>query len=267
MISGATRVVAIIADPIGHVRTPQAFNALMQQRQCDAVMVPFNVKPDDFPAFMVAIPTIQSLVGLVVTIPYKEIILPYCTDLTDAARRVGAVNVVKFGDGASGAQRSRTGSNFDGVGFAGGLLAQGHVVAGQRVYIAGAGGAAKAVAHALAEQGAAAIGVYNRTEARAVQLVDELRQYYPQLDAHLASPTPDNYTLAVNSTSLGLKPGDALPFAVNRLPDTAVVAEVVMSADLTPLLASAQHRGLSVHFGRHMMAVQLDRIAQFLGLV
>lgn len=267
MISGTTRVVAIIADPIAHVRTPQAFNLLMQRHACDAVMVPFNIKPDDFPAFMAAAPTIQSLVGLIVTIPFKETILPYCTDLTDSAQRVGAVNIVKFGPGASGGQRRRTGNNFDGEGFVGGLLEKGHSANGQRVYIAGAGGAAKAIAHALAEDGAAAIGIYNRTEARAAQLVAELRKYYPQLDVHVAQPVPDNYTLAINSTSLGLKAGDALPFALCRLPEIAVVAEVVMSTDLTPLLDSARQRGLAIHFGRHMMEVQLDRMAQFLGLI
>jgi len=141
-ITGNTRVVAIIADPIGHVRTPQAFNALMAQRAADAVMVPFNVKPEHFARFIAAAPLIHNLVGLVVTIPYKETILAHCTGLTDAAQRMGAVNIVRLGDGQDGA-RSLLGGNFDGAGFVGGLLAQGHAVQGRRVYLAGAGGAPK----------------------------------------------------------------------------------------------------------------------------
>lgn len=265
-ISGKTRVVGIVADPIGHVRTPQAFNALMTQRGIDAVMVPLHVPASDFSAFMAAAPLIRSLVGMVVTIPFKETILSHCTELTDAARRIGAVNIVRFEDGANGA-RSATGSNLDGAGFVGGLLAQGHQVAGRRVYLAGAGGAGKAIAHALAEHGIGALGIHNRSTARAEQLAQDLRAHFPQLDVHLAGEAPADYTLAINSTSLGLNEDDALPFSPDRLPAGAVVAEAVMKTEVTPLLARARERGLAVHFGRHMMEVQIERMAQFLGLI
>jgi len=265
-ITGNTRVIAIIADPIGHVRTPQAFNALMAQHAVDAVMVPFNVRPEHFPQFIAAAPLIQSLAGLVVTIPYKETILAHCTALTDAAQRMGAVNIVRFGDAQDGT-RSVLGGNFDGAGFVGGLLAQGHAVQGKRVYLAGAGGAAKAIAHALAAEGIAALGIYNRSPERAEQLVRELRQYYPQLDAHLAGSAPVEYSLAINSTSLGLQAADPLPFAPDGLPPGAVVAEVVMKTDITPLLAKAAACGLAVHLGRHMLEVQIERMGQFLGLI
>lgn len=266
VISGKTRVVAIVADPIGHVRTPQAFNALMAQRGVEAVMVPFHVLPQDFASFMAVAPQIHSLAGLVVTIPFKETILSHCTELSDAARRVGAVNIVRFADAGNGA-RSVIGSNFDGAGFVGGLLAQGHQVAGRRVYLAGAGGAAKAIAHALAEQGIAALGIHNRSATRAEQLAQDLRAHYPQLQVDLADAAPVDYTLAINSTSLGLNEGDALPFSPDRLPAGAVVTEAVMKTDITPLLARAGERGLTVHFGRHMMEVQIERMAQFLNLI
>jgi shikimate dehydrogenase len=265
-ITGNTRVVAIIADPIAHVRTPPAFNALMAQRDVDAVMVPFHVRPEHFTQFIMAAPLIQSLVGLVVTIPYKEIILEHCTTLTAAAQRMGAVNIVRFDDQSQGG-RSLSGSNFDGVGFTGGLLAQGHVLKGRQVYLAGAGGAARAIVHALAAEGVAAIGIYNRSPARAEQLVRELCQCYPELDAHLADAAPQNYTLAINATSLGLQAADPLPFAPDGLPPGAVVAEVVMKTEITPLLAQAAACGFAVHFGRHMLEVQIERMGQFLGLI
>lgn len=265
-ITGNTKVVAIIADPIGHVRTPPAFNALMAQHEVDAVMVPFNVRPEHFAQFIAAAPLIQSLVGLVVTIPYKEIILEHCTALTESAQRMGAVNIVRFEDQPEGGRRL-LGSNFDGIGFVGGLLAQGHALKGRRVYIAGAGGAAKAIVHALAGESVAAIGIYNRSAARAEQLVRELRQCYPKLDTHLADATPQDYTLAINSTSLGLQASDPLPFAPDGLPPGAVVAEVVMKTDITPLLAKAGACGFAVHLGRHMMEVQIERMGQFLSLI
>jgi shikimate dehydrogenase len=265
-ITGSTRVVAIIADPIVHVRTPSAFNALMAQRDVDAVMVPFHVHPEHFVQFITTAPLIQSLVGLVVTIPYKEIILEHCTALSEPAQRMGAVNIVRFDDQPQGG-RSLLGSNFDGLGFVGGLLAHGHVLKGRRVYLAGAGGAAKAIVHALAEEGVAAIGIYNRSRARAEQLVRELHQCYPGLDVHLADGAPQNYTLAINSTSLGLHASDPLPFAPDGLPPGAVVAEVVMKTEITPLLAQASACGFAVHLGRHMLEVQIEHMGQFLGLI
>ncbi|AYC32387.1 shikimate dehydrogenase [Pseudomonas cavernae] len=262
MINGKTRLVGIVADPIEHVRTPERFNAYMQQLGCNAVLVPLHVRPEQFAGFVAGLAANRNLAGLVVTIPYKEAVLPHCTELSAAARQSGAVNVLRI-DHERGAL---IGGNLDGEGFAQGLLAQGHAIRGQRVYLAGAGGAAKAIAHALASHGAAAIGIYNRTEARARQLVEELRAHHPQLQAEVAGSMPTHYTLAVNATSLGLKPGDDLPFALDRLPTGALVAEVVMNPDMTPLLLAAAAHGHPVHLGRHMIDAQIEQMARFFGL-
>ena len=259
MISGKTGVVGIIADPIAHVRSPQAFNALMQARGRDVVMVPMRVTADQLGTFMASAATIRNLAGLVVTLPHKETILAYCTSLSSAAGRARAANVVRFhADGRI------EGTNTDGSGFLAGLAGQDRPVAGQRVFLAGAGGAAKAIADALAGAGIAALGIYNRTRARADELVRHLRDAHPGLDVHVAPDCPRDYELAINATSLGLRPADPLPFSPDLLPRTAVVADVVMSADLTPLLSAAQVRGNPVHFGRHMLAGQVEEIARFL---
>lgn len=263
MINGETRVIGIVADPIGHVRTPERFNAYIEHRSINAVLVPFHVRPDDFAGFIANLPTIRNLVGMVVTIPYKEIVLSCCTGVTDEARRIGAVNVLRIGH----EPKTITGTNLDGEGFVQGLIGQGHGVDGRRVFVAGAGGAGKAIAHALAQHGTASIGVYNRTESRALELVEDLRAHYPQIDAHVAGARPENYTLAVNSTSLGLSTGDARPFSLDGLPSSALVAEVVMNRDMTPLLKDAEERGHPIHFGRHMVDAQIDQMARFFGLL
>lgn len=262
MISGKTRIIGIVADPIDHVRTPQRFNAYLQRIGCDAVLVPFHVRPQDFAGFVAGLTAIRSLTGLVVTIPYKEAVVQHCTDLTEAAQRSGAVNILRIDHQA----RTLTGSNLDGEGFVQGLLGQGHAIAGRRVYLAGAGGAAKAIAHALARHGASAIAIYNRTENRARQLVQELRTQYPQLDAKVGGASPENCTLAVNATSLGLKPGDVLPFGLDCLPVDTLIAEVVMNPDMTPLLVAAKERGHPIHLGHHMVDAQIEQMAHFLGL-
>ncbi|MNO77845.1 Shikimate dehydrogenase [compost metagenome] len=234
----------------------------MQELGCNAVLVPFHVRPENFSAFITGLPAMCNLAGLVVTIPYKESVLPLCTELTDAARKIGAVNVLRI-DHETGAL---VGANLDGEGFVGGLLALGHSIRGRDIYIAGAGGAAKAIAHALANHGAASIGIYNRTESRSQQLVQELRARHPQLLVEVAGSAPEHCSLAVNATSLGLKPGDGLPFELDRLPVGALVAEVVMNPDMTPLLQAAAERGHPVHLGRHMVDAQIEAMARFFGL-
>lgn len=266
MISGNTHVVAIVADPVAHVRTPQAFNAFVQAQGIDAVMVPFHVKPDGFEAFMAAVAHIDNLRGLIITIPYKETVVASCSSLTESAKRIGAVNIVRFGKEAETGNRVITGHNLDGEGFVGGLVREGYRFAGKRVYMAGAGGAAKAIAHSLADHGVASLGIYNRNTERAAQLIQQLRTYYPHIDFHVADDCPKDYALALNATSLGLGEQDSLPFRLSALPVTTLVAEVVMKVNMTPLLVQAQQRAMPIHFGHHMVDVQIERMAEFLGL-
>lgn len=267
MINGQTRVVAIIADPIAHVRTPQAFNALMQHRNIDAVMVPFHVTARHFGKFIKHVATIQNLQGLVVTIPYKESVLAHCHHLSDAAQRIGAANIIRFDRHETQDDCVLSAHNMDGEGFVTGLMTQGHDIKDKRIYLAGAGGAGKAIAHALAEHHVETIGIYNRSPERAHQLISELTHYYPHINIHLADDQPTDYDYAINSTSLGLAEGDGQPFVVDHLPAHATVAEVVMKTKVTPLLDAAQKRGLNVHYGHHMMDAQIVRMASFLGLI
>lgn len=267
MINGQTRVVAIIADPIAHVRTPEAFNALMQHRGINAVLVPFHVNASHFDAFIKHVTTIQSLHGLIVTIPYKESVLAHCHQLSDAARRIGAANIIRFDRHPTEDGCTLSAHNLDGEGFVTGLITQGHDIKGKRVYLAGAGGAGKAIAHALADHSVDAIGIYNRSPERAHQLISELNHYYPHIHIHLADDQPTDYDYAINSTSLGLSEGDAHPFAIDHLPIHATVAEVVMKTKVTPLLEKAQRRGLKVHYGHHMMDAQIMRMASFFGFI
>lgn len=266
MISGNTHVVAIVADPIAHVRTPQAFNAFVQAQGIDAVMVPFHVRPDGFEAFMASAGRIETLRGLIITIPYKETVVASCTSLTESATRIGAVNIIRFEQGSGTSRREITGHNLDGEGFVGGLVREGYRFTGKRVYMAGAGGAAKAIAHSLADHGVAALGIYNRNAERAAQLIQQLRTYYPHIDFHVADDCPQDYALALNATSLGLGEQDSLPFQLSALPVTTLIAEVVMKVKMTPLLAQAQQRAMPIHFGHHMVDVQIERMAGFLGL-
>jgi shikimate dehydrogenase len=259
-ITGHTRVWGILADPIHQVKTPQGLNALMRARGVDGVMVPVHVAARDLPTVIEGLRRQRNFHGFIATVPHKTAMLDLCDEVSPAARMIGAVNAVRLADGRL------SGTMLDGAGFLGGLRAAGIEPAGMRVYLAGAGGAANAIAFALAEAGVARLTLANRTRARAEALRDRVAAAYPALDLALGDAEPAGQDLLVNATSLGLAAGDALPFSVERLGAGQIVAEIIMQPEVTPLLAAAAARGCRTHPGRPMLASQLKLMADFLGM-
>lgn len=259
-ITGSTTVFAIAADPIAHVKTPQRLNNLLRERGVDAVMVPFHVAPDALPGLFAGIRGLANLGGIVVTVPHKEHAATLCDALTPSAQLSGAVNAVRLRDGVL------TGGNFDGLGFVAGLRSQGHDPAGRHVYLAGLGGAGKAIACAVADAGPASLRLYNRSADKALSFAAHLGRRYPGLAISVASATPEACDIAINATSLGLNDTDPLPFQLDALAAGTVIADAVMSRVDTPLLRAAAARGCRTHPGLYMLEGQIAEIARFLGI-
>jgi shikimate dehydrogenase len=261
-ISGKTRLNVILAHPVAHVRTPQAINELATQRGVDAVMVPIEVAPPDLGTVVQALRSIQNLDGIVVTVPHKTSIAQFCDVLTERALQAGAVNAIR-----REANGRLVGDMFDGLGFTVGLERAGIEIRGRRAFLAGAGGAANAIAFALAERGVQALSIYNRTHAKAEELATRVAAAFPHLRVGAAaSADPTGHDLVVNATSLGLKPTDALPIDVAKLEPDMIVAEVIMQPETTPLLEAARQCGCRIQPGRAMLTSQLELIADHLGL-
>lgn len=259
-ISGRTRLFVIVADPIGQVRTPQVFNARFASCGTDAVMIPVHVDAAGLPAAFQAFRAMKNLGGVIVTVPHKTSAVALCDAVGETGRAVGAVNTIRREpDGRLVADM------FDGEGFLAGLRSEGIEPAGRRVYLAGAGGAANAIAFGLARCGVARLTVANRTARKAEELVGRLRERFAGLDAGVGGPSPAGHELVVNATSLGLREGDALPLDVGGLAPGMTVAEIIMSPERTALLLEAARRGCRVHLGRHMLDCQIELMARFMG--
>ena len=93
MITGKTRLYAIIADPISHVRTPEVFNELFSLNRCDAVLVPIQVAPEGLGAVLAAFRTMKNLGGFVTTVPHKTAVAALCDELGNAGRAIYATNL------------------------------------------------------------------------------------------------------------------------------------------------------------------------------
>ena len=260
-VTGTTRVFATIAHPADHVRAPMVFNPLFATRGLDHVMVPISVPPDSLVATIDALRGVANFGGMAVTIPHKMEIAKLCDTLGPAAQLTGAVNAVRFD-----ADGTMHGDNFDGAGFVEGLRQNGHDPAGKTVLMVGAGGAARAIALALCEAGVDRLLIHNRTADKAIAIGQDLER----LGGHRqVQSTPDHngggVDMIVNTTSLGLHEGEALPLAFEAVGQDTLIAEIIMVPERTAWLVAAEARGLQTHYGRHMLDCQIDLIGGFIG--
>ena len=251
-LSGKARLAGVIGWPVAHSRSPRLHGFWLEHYGIDGAYLPFAVRPEDLAAALGALPLL-GLRGVNVTLPHKEAALGLCARVSEAARRIGAVNTIIVGeDGAL------EGSNTDGFGF----LA--HLTASQPSFrpesgpavLLGAGGAARAIAVALLDAGVPELRLANRTASRAAALAVELGlRVRPVAWADRASALAGS-ALLVNSTTMGMSGQAPLDLDLSRLPRQAVVYDIVYVPLETPLLAAARARGNAAVDGLGMLLHQ-----------
>lgn len=259
-ITGTTQLFAILADPITQVRTPEVMNDYFAEQGVNGVLVPMQVPATGLATAFQALRAMKNLQGFIVTVPHKTEAAALCDELGDAGKAIGAINTVR-----RTAEGRLVGDMLDGVGFLKGLRAQGHEPAGKRVLLLGAGGAAAAIAFALAQTDVASLTVFNRTLSRAQELVSRTKTYFPHVKINAAYPAANKrYDMVINATSLGMAPDDPYPLDPDYLDPAMVVAEIIMKPEQTPLLLAAHNKGCTVHYGRHMLDQQIRLMAEFM---
>lgn len=257
-ITGATRLYAIIGDPIAQVKSPELYTARFAAAGLDAVMVPMHVPAARFDAIVPALMDVANLDGIIVTVPFKSRILAHVSRLGPSAGAVGAVNAMRReADGTWSADI------FDGVGFVRGALQRGYRLAGRRLTLFGAGGAGSAVACALAEAGVAAIDVIDAVPDKARMLAERLSLHFPACVATAADAVRPDRDMIVNASPVGMHPADGLPGAVGALGPAILVGDVVIAPASTPLIRHAEAAGSPVVEGRDMLNGQVEALLGF----
>jgi len=262
-ITGTTTILGLIADPVARARSPAMANALLERWGLDGawILVPMHVAANGLVDCVAALRHLRNFGGAIVSMPHKTAIVELLDELTPDARLVGAVNVIRrHADGRL------AGTILDGEGFVGGLLREGHRVAGAHCLLAGAGGAASAVAFALARHGCATLCIVNRTRAKADELAVRVGRAFPAVRVTTDETSTDRIDIAVNGTSLGMQPDDALPLSESAIARSALVAECVVAPERTRLLEAAQQLGAAVHTGVPMLEAQLEMLLRFMGV-
>ena len=257
MLTGHTRVVGVIGDPIEHSRSPQMHNAAFAKAGLDYVYVPFHVRSD---ALAQAIAGFKALnvVGINVTLPHKQAVIPYLTSMSREAELIGAVNTLTFlEDGIHG-------DNTDAPGVLRALEENGalSIPVGEDVVVLGAGGAARAVVVAFALAGVASITIANRTTEKAIALAAEM-QRKTNVPMHGMGLTDTRVpaavrqsTLLVNTATASMDLTQPLLISIDWLQPNAIVYDIVYTPPVTPLMAAAAERGCQTLGGIGMLIHQ-----------
>jgi shikimate dehydrogenase len=250
---GSHRTACVIGWPAAHSRSPLIHNYWIRQYGLDAEYRREAVPPEEFATFLQQLAQ-RGYVGANVTLPHKEEALAR-SEPDEHATKVGAANTLWL-DG--GTLRS---TNTDVEGFLANLDAQtpGWDRALDTAMVLGAGGAARAIASGLLERGVQRLYIANRNFERAVALQQRfgsalLPVRWEEMNELLAGAG-----LLVNTTSLGMHGQPPLRVEVDRLPPTAVVADIVYVPLETALLAAAKARGLRTADGLGMLLHQAVR--------
>jgi shikimate dehydrogenase len=236
-------------------------NALLAKRGQlgDVVLVPMCVAENGLAACVGALRHVRNFRGAIVSMPHKTAMTALIDELAGDAAIVGAVNVIRREDDGR-----LVGAMFDGEGFVGGLAGVGHRVIGARCLLAGSGGAAAAVAFALARHGCASLCIVNRTRSKASALAERVQRVHPRVEVTTAIAPGERFDIAINGTSLGMRADDAMPLPGDVIERCSLVAECVIAPEFTRLLEVARQRGGAIHTGVPMLAAQLEMMLDFI---
>ncbi len=259
IITGKTKLLGIIGDPVEHSLSPVMQNAAINHLGLDYIYVPFPVKGENLEKAIAGFKAID-LVGFNVTIPHKQAIISFLTEITPTAKAISAVNTV---------WRTETGwkgTNTDVTGFIAPLKAMSRNWSEMTPVVLGNGGAARAVIAGLAELGWREINLVGRNKDKLAifyqswqnspQITELLKiHYWENLPGLL--PTAD---LIVNTTPVGMYPNvDRSPIEASlmkKLKLNAIAYDLIYTPSPTQFLSLAQEQGATIIDGAEMLVQQ-----------
>lgn len=243
----------IIGWPVAHSRSPLIHGYWLGKYGIAGSYERQPVRPDEIAEFLSSLRA-RGFIGCNVTLPHKQAAFAAAVRKEPAARAVGAANTLWYEEGELACD------NTDGAGFMSHLAASIPAFRPEQCGVAcilGAGGAARAIVHALLSAGVAEVRLFNRTRARAGEVAGffgaRVKAYaWSEMQERLGDAG-----ILVNATTLGMHGGGGvLDITLETLDAGCVVADLVYVPLLTPLLAAAKARGLVTVDGLGMLLHQ-----------
>ena len=253
-----TQRLGIIGYPIGHSISPIFQQAGLDHLGIDATYEKWEVTPEGVGDFVAGLRAPGTL-GINITVPHKQAVIPFLDEVDEWATAAGAVNTIVNHDG------HLTGHNTDGPGFLRALLVEtGYDPSRTRALILGAGGAARGILLALVRGGGGSLVIANRTLERAETLAqlssdNGVGSEAISLSGDALTEAAASANLIVNCTTMGMSHGPdehGSPISAAQIPATAIVNDVVYTPLLTPILKEAAAAGATALGGLHMLVYQ-----------
>ena len=260
-ITGHTRLICLLGDPISHSISPAMHNLAFETLDLDYVYLAFRTNIDEFDHTIATLKQIGAR-GFNCTMPCKRIAAQRCDELSPAAKFMNSVNTVVIEDG------KLMGHNTDGVGFMRSVIDAGHNIIGKQMTLLGSGGASSAILTQAALDGVSKINVFARRgnswdviEKQIVQINKETSCMVTLNE--LADETALKVSIAdsailVNGSSVGMAPnteGCLIPDTSYFHPEL-IVSDVIYNPRKTKLLAMAEAAGLATFNGMYMLLYQ-----------
>lgn len=229
----------VMGWPVMHSRSPLLHNYWFKRHGLAGTYVPLAIRPEGLAAALHALQPL-GFAGVNLTIPHKQHAMTLVDEVDSVAIRIGAIScVVVRPDG------SLFGSNNDCYGFIHNLkqTQPGWRADAGPIVVLGAGGGARAVCYGLLQEGAKEIRLVNRTLARANGIAAEFGSAIEVLRWEDRHDALEGVVMAVNATSQGMSGQPALDIRLDKLPKSALAADIIYVPLETPFLAAARKRG------------------------
>ncbi len=250
-VNKGKKVFCVIGNPIEHSLSPVMHNAVFNAMNIDAVYLSLKVESSNLKDVVEKLRYYTK--GFNVTIPHKVAIIEYIDMLDDSALTVNAVNTVSNSNGIL------KGYNTDYHGFIMPIKRRGINLKGKSVLLLGAGGAARAVVAALAEEGIARLIIANRS----IKNTESILGYTSHKGIECKAVTLDDVSrysyhsdLIVNATPLGMLSYGKIPLTSKDISSSSIVYDLVYNPIETELIKVAKASGALIIYGYEMLVEQ-----------
>jgi shikimate dehydrogenase len=248
-----TLLFGVIGDPISHTKSPVMLNRAFRERGINGTYAAFHVTPNQLEQAIAGVRGL-GLRGINVTIPHKIEVMAFLDEISEGARAAGAVNTIVNENGRL------IGYNTDGIGYVRSLKEEAEPsLAGKTIVVLGAGGAARGILWALAQENPSAILLANRTESKAAELAASFSRDYrissiPWSDLSEVCSSAD---VVINTTSVGMSPHvHDLPIDAAWIKPGSVASDLIYNPLKTAFLKRAEQLGCRIHGGLGMFIYQ-----------
>jgi shikimate dehydrogenase len=256
-LNGATRLIPLVGDPVAQVKSPAGMTQAFEQRGIDAICIAMQITPADWADYIKTMRATKNVDGLIVTVPHKFAAYEACDNMTERAKFLRTVNVMR-----RDANGKFHGDMFDGLGFVEACKANCCDFKDKRALLVGTGGAGTAIAHAVATESVKELGLYDINSSRRDDLIERLQA--EGFSVHAASNDASNYDIVLNATPLGMREGDPMPVIEGSLRRGQFVGDVVTKPEITALIAAARALDLPTSNGIAMFEKVRDLMVAFL---